>query len=83
MSEQTKIEKEVALENVITSAVQIPGVEVNRNKFLSEKRAEAVYNALVKQGVNPSQLEKVAMGGVDPMFFDKAYLSRVVVLESK
>ena len=56
---------------------------VSRNKFLSEKRAEAVYNALVKQGVNPSQLEKVAMGGVDPMFFDKAYLSRVVVLESK
>lgn len=56
---------------------------VSRNKFLSEKRAEAVYNALVKEGVNPSQLEKVAMGGVDPMFFNKAYLSRVVVLESK
>jgi len=36
MSEQSKIEKEVALENVITSAVQIPGVKVNRNKFLAE-----------------------------------------------
>lgn len=36
MNEQNKIEKEVALENIITSAVQIPGVKVNRNKFLSE-----------------------------------------------
>lgn len=36
MSEQSKTEKEVALENVITSAVQIPGVRVNRNKFLAE-----------------------------------------------
>ncbi len=36
MSEQSKMEKEVALENVITSAVQIPGVKVNRSKFLAE-----------------------------------------------
>lgn len=36
MSEQLKNEKEVALESVITSAVQIPGVKVNRNKFLAE-----------------------------------------------
>ena len=36
LSEQSKIEKEVALENVITSAVQIPGVKVNRKKFLTE-----------------------------------------------
>lgn len=28
--------KELALDNVITSAVQIPGVKVNRNKFLAE-----------------------------------------------
>lgn len=36
MEEQKKIEKEAALENVITSAVQIPGVKVDRNKFLAE-----------------------------------------------
>lgn len=36
MSEQVKIEKEVALENIITAAVQIPGVKVDRKKFLAE-----------------------------------------------
>lgn len=36
MSEQNKIEKEVALESIITSAVQIPGVKVSRDKFLAE-----------------------------------------------
>ena len=52
------------------------------NQTLSEKRAQAVYDALVAEGVNPSQLEKVAMGGTDPMF-EKAYLNRVVILEVK
>ena len=52
------------------------------NQALSEKRAQAVYDALVAEGVNPSQLEKVAMGGTDPMF-EKAYLNRVVILEVK
>lgn len=32
----TAVEKEIALESIITSAVQIPGVKVNRKKFLSE-----------------------------------------------
>lgn len=36
MSEQSKVEKEVALESVITSAVQIPGVKVSRSKFLDK-----------------------------------------------
>lgn len=39
MNEQCQaenMEKEFALESIITSAVQIPGVKVNRNKFLSE-----------------------------------------------
>lgn len=35
MSEKV-IEKEVALESVITSAIQIPGVKVERKKFLAE-----------------------------------------------
>ena len=50
------------------------------NQTLSEKRAQAVYDALVAEGVNASQLEKVAMGGTDPMF-EKGYLNRVVILE--
>lgn len=36
MSEITKNENDLALENIITSAVQIPGVKVNRRQFLSE-----------------------------------------------
>ena len=52
------------------------------NQTLSEKRAQAVYDALVAEGVNADQLEKVAMGGTDPMF-EKAYLNRVVILEVK
>ncbi len=55
---------------------------VATNQTLSEKRAQAVFDALVAEGVNPSQLEKVAMGGTDPMF-EKAYLNRVVILEVK
>ena len=53
---------------------------VATNQTLSEKRAQAVFDALVAEGVNPSQLEKVAMGGTDPLF-EKAYLNRVVILE--
>ena len=52
------------------------------NQTLSEKRAQAVYDALVAEGVNPNQLEKVGMGGTDPMF-EKAYLNRVVIMEVK
>ena len=36
MEEQNKMEKEVALEGIVASAVQIPGVKVNRSKFLAE-----------------------------------------------
>ena len=52
------------------------------NQTLSEKRAQAVYDAFVAEGVKESQLEKVAMGGTDNMF-GKNYLNRVVILEVK
>jgi OOP family OmpA-OmpF porin len=52
------------------------------NQTLSEQRAQAVYDALIAEGVDASQLEKVAMGGTDPMF-EKANLNRVVILEVK
>lgn len=55
---------------------------VSLNQKLSEKRAQAVYDALVAEGVSESQLEKVAMGGTDNMF-GKNYLNRVVILEVK
>ena len=55
---------------------------VSINQTLSEKRAQAVYDALVAEGVSESQLVKVAMGGTEPMF-EKNYLNRVVILEVK
>ncbi len=36
MENKNKISKELALETIITPAVQIPGVRVDRNKFLAE-----------------------------------------------
>lgn len=33
---ENNVEKEFAIESVITTAIQIPGVKVNRNKFLAE-----------------------------------------------
>lgn len=50
------------------------------NQQLSEKRAKAVYDYLVSEGVNPAQLKIEANGGVGNMFFDQAKLSRVVIL---
>ena len=55
---------------------------VATNQTLSEKRAQAVYDALIAEGISADRLEKVAMGGTDPMF-EKAYLNRVVILETK
>ena len=50
------------------------------NQKLSEKRAQAVYDALIKQGVNKDQLELIGFGGTANMF-GKNYLNRVVILE--
>ena len=55
---------------------------VEGNQTLSEKRAQAVYDALIAEGVEAERLEKIAMGGVDPLF-EKAHLTRVVILETK
>lgn len=55
---------------------------VQINQRLSEARAQAVYDALIAEGISADRLEKVAMGGTDPMF-EKGYLNRVVILEVK
>lgn len=51
------------------------------NQSLSEKRANAVYDALVSFGVKPEQLIKAAQGGVDAMFFNDNKLSRTVIMK--
>ena len=51
-----------------------------RNKQLSEQRAQAVYDALVAEGVDKDQLEMVAYGGTENMF-GKDALNRVVITE--
>jgi len=51
------------------------------NKKLSENRANAVYNCLVKEfGVNPDQLQKADYGGVDYMYFNDKQCSRAVLI---
>lgn len=53
-----------------------------RNKELSEARAQAVYDALVASGVDAKQLEVVGMGGQENMF-DGDDLNRIVIIERK
>ena len=50
------------------------------NKKLSEQRAQAVYDALVKEGVDKDQLELIGYGGTENMF-GKDALNRVVIME--
>ncbi len=54
----------------------------NYNETLSQKRAQAVYDALVAEGVSSSQIEISAKGGVDNMF-GKNKLQRVVIIEKR
>lgn len=54
---------------------------VKTNQKLSEKRAEAVYNALIKAGVSESQIEWKGLGGQANMFENSRALTRVVVIE--
>ena len=54
------------------------------NERLSKKRAEAVYNCLVKEfGVDKSQLQIDYKGGVDNMFYDDPRMSRAVITKTK
>ncbi len=50
------------------------------NQALSEKRAQAVYDALISEGVSKDQLELIGYGGTENMF-GKDFLNRVVILE--
>lgn len=50
------------------------------NQKLSEQRAQAVYDALIAEGVDQNQIELVGFGGTDNMF-GKDYLNRVVIME--
>ena len=51
------------------------------NLWLSNQRAQAVYDFLVnEQGVSPEQLSIEAFGGVDVMYYDDIRLSRAVIL---
>ncbi|WP_298527214.1 OmpA family protein [uncultured Porphyromonas sp.] len=51
-----------------------------RNIFLARKRAEVVYNCLVKEfGVSESQLQKDSKGGVANMYYNDPRCSRSVL----
>ena len=65
--------------NVLGYADKATG-SAKTNATLSNKRAEAVYNALVKAGVNKDQISFVGEGGVENKWDSRA-LTRVVVIE--
>ena len=59
--------KELALESVITSAIQIPGVKVNRNKFLAELFAtedvaiqEVLDHGPISAGISQERISAIA-----------------------
>ncbi len=55
---------------------------VRRNVFLAKKRAEVIYNCLVKEfGVPESQLIKESKGGVGNMYYNDPRCSRGVLLK--
>ena len=51
------------------------------NMKLSEKRAKAVYDALIANGVSADQISYKAMGGQDNLWENSDALTRVVVIE--
>ena len=51
------------------------------NQKISDKRAETVYNALIKAGVSESQIEWKGLGGQANMYDNSRALTRVVVIE--
>ena len=53
---------------------------VKRNIFLARKRAEVVYDCLIKEfGVSESQLTKDSFGGVANMYYNDPRCSRSVL----
>jgi len=58
----------LALENIITTAVQIPGVKVNRNRFLAETFAketdisiqEIIDKGPIQAGISRDKLSNIA-----------------------
>ena len=67
MSTNSNVEKEFALETVISNAVQIPGVKVNRDNFLCKtfsKEDVVIQDVLnygpIEAGVNQETLSKIA-----------------------
>lgn len=68
---------------VVTGYADKATGSANTNQKLSEKRAQAVYDALIAEGVPAKQLEKAAQGGVGPMFFNNIALSRTAIVAPK
>lgn len=64
---ENNVEKELALEGIITSAIQIPGVKVTRSKFLAEIFAiedvaiqDVLDNGPIAAGISQERLSAIA-----------------------
>ena len=67
MSEKKELPQELSLENIVTTVVQVPGVKVNRKKFLAEEFSSQpemiqaiVENGPIEAGMSQEQLAKMA-----------------------
>lgn len=75
MEKENNIEKELALESIITTAVQIPGVKVNRKKFLLETFASE-DNKTIENIVNLGPIEAKISQDKLTMIANKLILKR-------
>lgn len=67
MSNAVAISTDLSLENIVTNVVKIPGVKVNREKFLAEEFSnnsdiiqEILENGPIQAGIEQDQLNKLA-----------------------
>lgn len=63
---------------LIISAADNRTGSAQHNKWLSQKRSESVYNRLVKYGVNPNNLQRVNLGGIED--YEPFELNRMVIV---
>ena len=61
------VAKEQGTKLVVTGYADSQTGSAERNRLLSEQRAEAVVDELLKMGVSRDQIETVAVGGVDTL----------------
>ena len=63
---------------LIISAADSRTGSVQHNKWLSQKRSESVFDRLVKYGINPNNLQRINLGGIED--YEPFELNRMVIV---